>query len=72
MQDYTGWTLGASWEDLKFDIKHFVDFSRIAIVGYRAWEHAMAVMVKPFTMAKVRYFDRSDIAQARAWLTRNE
>ncbi len=68
MHDFTGWTLGASWEDLKFDIKHFADFSKIAIVGDRAWEHAMATLLKPFTKAKVRYFDRSESDQARAWL----
>jgi len=72
MHDFTGWTLGASWEDLKFDIKHFTSFSRIAIVGDRAWEHAMAVLSKPFTKARVRYFDRSESAQARAWLIENQ
>jgi hypothetical protein len=37
-------------------------------VGDRRWERAMSVVCKPFTTAKIRYFDRKDIDEARAWL----
>ncbi|KLU05567.1 hypothetical protein RISK_002199 [Rhodopirellula islandica] len=68
MHDFHGWDAGALWEDIKFDAKHFQDFERIAIVGERKWERAMAVFCKPFTTASVRYYDESEIDEAREWL----
>jgi hypothetical protein len=69
MHDFHGWTAGALWEDIKFDTKHFRDIERLAMVGETKWQHGMAVFCKPFTTAKIRYFDRTAIDQARAWLT---
>lgn len=69
MHDFHGWTAGALWEDIKFDAKHFNDIRRLAVVGESKWEHGMAVFCKPFTTAKVRYFDRSKLGEARAWFS---
>jgi ATP-binding cassette subfamily B protein len=41
---------------------------RIALVGEKAWEKWMAKVCKPFTMAKIKYFDASEIDAANAWL----
>jgi len=68
MHDFHGWTTGALWEDIKFDAKHFSDVERLALVGEKKWQQAMAVFCKPFTAAEVRYFDHTVIEQARAWL----
>jgi len=68
MHDFHGWSAGALWRDVKFDAKHFNDIERLAIVGETKWQHGMAVFCKPFTSAKIRYFDRPAIDQARAWL----
>ncbi len=68
MHDFHGWTPGAMWEDLKFDVKHFHDIERAAIVGEKKWQQAVTAFCKPFTGAEVRYFDRADVDQARAWL----
>jgi hypothetical protein len=68
MHDFHGWTAGALWEDLKFDAKHFSHIERLALVGESKWQHGMAVFCKPFTAAKIRYFDRPAIDQARDWL----
>jgi hypothetical protein len=68
MVDFHGWKAGALWEDLKFDIRHFTHIGRVAMVGDKAWEKAMSIFCKPFTTAKIRYFDRKEIDQARAWL----
>ncbi len=64
-----GWDAGAMWEDIKFDVKHFADISRLAMVGDRKWQQGMAEFFKPFTKATARYFDRAAIADARSWLT---
>ena len=68
LKDFHGWTAGALWEDLKFDLKHFDDVDRLAIAGDSAWEKGMTVFCKPFTTATVRYFDRADLDAARAWV----
>jgi hypothetical protein len=68
MHDFHGWTAGALWRDITFDAKHFSDIERLAIVGETKWQHGMAVFCKPFTAAKIRYFERPAIDQAREWL----
>jgi hypothetical protein len=68
MQDFHGWTAGALWEDLKFDLKHWKDIERLAIVGDKKWEKGMAAFCKPFTKAQVRYFDTAQLDEARQWL----
>jgi hypothetical protein len=68
MHDFHGWEASALWEDVKFDLKHFRDIERLAVIGEKAWEHAMTVFCKPFTTAKIRYFDQSRAAEARDWI----
>jgi hypothetical protein len=66
--DFHGWDMRAVWDDTKFAFKHYSDFDRIAMVGDRRWEKWMAQVCKPFTKAKVRYFDASQVEDAWAWL----
>ncbi len=68
MKDFHGWTAGAMWEDFKFDLKHWKDIERLAVVGDKKWEKGMASFCKPFTKAKIRYFDVVQLEEARAWL----
>lgn len=68
MHEFHGWEFSALWEDVKFEIKHFRDIERLAVIGEKAWEHGMAVFCKPFTTAEIRYFDRSQAAEGRAWI----
>jgi hypothetical protein len=63
-----GWDAGALWEEIKFDMLHFADIKRVAIVGDKKWQEVMATLYKPFTKAESRYFDINDIASARKWL----
>ena len=59
LEDFHGRHLHATWDDLKFGLKHYSDFERIAMVGDRRWEKWMTTVCKPFTKAKVMYFDKS-------------
>jgi hypothetical protein len=68
MHDFHGWTAGALWQDTRFAWRHFRDVERLAVVGEKAWQHGMAVACRPFTTARVRYFDRSKASQAEAWI----
>ena len=67
-QDFHGWSFGALWEDIKFDLKHFRDIDRLAMVGDRTWQKWMATFCRPFTSATIRYFDHDEITDAREWL----
>jgi len=67
-EDFHGWDLHAAWDDLTFGFKHYSDFERIAMVGDREWERWMAAFCKPFTAAKVKYFDKSEVDAAWDWL----
>ena len=61
--DFHGWDAKALWDDIKFSTTHCTKIDRIALVGDKKWEQWMAKVCKPFTMAKIRYFE---VAQANA------
>ena len=71
-EEFQGWDMHAAWDDFKFALKHYSDFERIAMVGDRRWEKWMASVCKPFTKAKVKYFDRSEVDAAWKWLKDEE
>ncbi len=66
--DFHGWDARALWDDIKFSTTHCTKIDRIALVGEKSWEKWMAAVCKPFTMAKIRYFDASELDAAKAWL----
>ena len=71
MTDFHGWEASAAWEDFKFGVEHFADIERLAMVGEKRWQHGMAIFCKPFTKAKVRYFNHAEAAEAQKWLGEN-
>src|SRR6185436_10940823 len=66
--DFHGWDAHALWDDIKFSSTHCTEVERIALVGDKTWEKWMAAVCKPFTMAKLQYFDAAEIEKAWAWL----
>ena len=71
-EEFQGWDMHAAWDDFKFALSHYSDFERIAMVGDRRWEKWMASVCKPFTKAKLKYFDRSDVDAAWTWLKKTD
>ncbi len=67
-EDFHGWDMHALWDDTKFAATHCNKIERIALVGDRAWQKWMAVICKPFTMAKIHYFDASNLEAAKEWV----
>ncbi len=72
LSDFHGWTAAAAWKDFKFGLEYANDMERIALVGDREWEKGMAVFVKPFTSAEVKYFDHTNIQEAHDWVEDGE
>lgn len=68
MHDFHGWKAGALWEDIKFDARHYADIERLALVGDKKWERGMGTFCRPFTTARIRYFDLSEAAAAHQWI----
>jgi hypothetical protein len=46
-----------------------LDIERLAIVGETKWEAGMAILCKPFTAAKILYFDHAKLDEAQAWIS---
>jgi len=67
MDNFHGWSPGGLWEDIKFDVRHFSDIERVAMVGENGWQKGMSQFCRPFTRAKIRYFDHNELEQAREW-----
>jgi hypothetical protein len=67
--DFHGWDMHALWDDIKFSTTHCTRIERIALVGEKKWQEWMAKVCKPFTMAKIRYFDVSEMDKAWEWLS---
>lgn len=68
VSDFQGWTPSAMWEDLKFDVAHYSDVSRLALVGDEPSTKWMAWVSKPFTQAEVEHFPEARIEDARSWI----
>ena len=66
--DFHGWDAKALWDDIKFSTTHCTKIERLALVGDRKWEEWMSKVCKPFTMAKIKYFDVAQSAAAWSWL----
>ena len=67
-EDFHGWDMHAAWDDLKFGVKHYADFERVAMVGDQVWEEWMAKLCRPFTSAELKYFDSTEQSVALDWL----
>jgi hypothetical protein len=72
LREFHGWTPSGFWEDIKFDIKHFDDVDRLAVVGERRWQSLMTEFCRLFTTAEVKYFQAHDEDRARAWITEGQ
>jgi SpoIIAA-like len=67
--NFHGWEATALWDEIRFDVKHFSNIERMAIIGDKKWENWMAEFTKPFTGAQVRFFDSDQLEFARAWVS---
>ncbi len=68
MSGFQGWSLGEMWDDVKFDLSHLEEVERVALVGDNSWERSLGAFCRPFTGARVRYFYRDQLLEARQWL----
>ena len=70
--EFTGYELEALWDDAAFGMKHWHQFTRIAVVTNTAWLRATVTMFSPLFPGRVRLFRSSDLATAKVWIEQKE
>lgn len=66
---FTKFELEALWDDGAFGIKHWREFSQVAVVTDIGWLRSMAAMFAPLIPADVRLFRLSELLAAKIWIT---
>ena len=66
--NFSGWSLGGLWSDLKFDFKHRRQFGRIAVLGDKPWQKRMTEVSNPVCPGEMRFFEGSQRDEAEHWL----
>jgi hypothetical protein len=67
-EGFTGWEMGAMWEDAKFGMKHKDDFEKIAVVGGPKWVAWGTRLFSYFMEGQVKVFPTEDLQAAWDWL----
>ncbi len=68
--EFTGFDLEALWDDTEFGIKHWHDFSQIAVVTDYVWLRTMVSVFIPFIHVEVRLFKLRELSEAKDWIAR--
>ena len=68
MRDFSGWEPEAALEELRFDIDHANQMSKIAMVGSKKWRDWLTRAMSLFPLAEVRYFDLMEREEAILWI----
>ena len=68
-KEFTGFEAGALWDDSAFGLRHWHDFSHIAVVTDHAWLRVMVGTLRPFFHGDVRGFSLAELPTARSWIT---
>ncbi|MBF9029757.1 STAS/SEC14 domain-containing protein [Rhodobacterales bacterium HKCCE3408] len=63
-----GMEMAALWKDLKFDVDHFRDFRRIAVVGRSKLVEWGTKASQLLTSAEIEFFDDGESDAARDWV----
>ena len=66
--EFAGYELEALWDDAAFGLKHWREFSRIAVVTETAWLRAALTMFSPFFPTEIRLFKISELDAAKDWI----
>jgi len=68
LEDLAGIDFAALWRDLKFDLRHYNDFRRIAVVADSGPVAALSGLAGLVTGAEIRRFAPDEEDAARRWL----
>ncbi|MBI6629652.1 SpoIIAA family protein [Pontibaca salina] len=72
VEDFSGFEISVLWPGIKFDIQNLKHISHVAVVSDTGWIGALAKAAGSFMSTKLRTFDLSELAEARAWIRKPE
>lgn len=61
-------TVGALWEDIKFDMKNFKVIRRFAIIGDKNILKILDPLSEPFVTEEAKFFIKSEFKEAERWV----
>lgn len=67
-ETFTGWELGAMWDDAKFGLQHKNDFEKIAVIGGPKWAEWASKIAMHLMGADMKYFGAEDLDDAWKWV----
>lgn len=69
--DLEGFEFAALWDDASFGLKHWKEFTHIAIVTDNLVVKGMTTMFAPFFPGEVRLYSSEEVEDARLWIVRD-
>ena len=72
MGSFEGMELVAMWDDMRFGVQHWSDFSHMALVSDEDWVKNMTSYFSWMVPGEIKMFDSGQIGKARAWLAEGE
>ncbi len=67
-ENFSGWEIGAAWDDAVFGIQHRNDFEKMAVVGGPKWVQWTTKISAHFMDGQVAVYDIPDFQSAIDWV----
>ncbi len=67
--DFSGYKLGAMWDDTKIGLKHLTSWERIAVVTDVEWIRSVIHVFGFAISGHVRVFSKDELSIAKGWLS---
>jgi len=67
-ETFTGWDVGAMWDDAKFGLNHLNDFSKIAVVGASKLVNWGTKVSSHLMGGELKTFAANDFLEAVVWV----
>ena len=67
-EEFEGFSAGAMWDDARFGLTHWGDFSKIAVVSDIEWVRQSVRFFAPLMRASVQVFHNAEIEDAKSWI----
>ncbi|MHC4196876.1 MAG: SpoIIAA family protein [Planctomycetota bacterium] len=65
---FSGYELRALWDELKFDVSHWKNFSHCGVVTDKKWIRDFTKLAAPITGMEIKVYELEQIEKARRWL----
>lgn len=66
--EFKGFSAGAMWDDARFGVTHWGDFSKIAVVSDIKWVRQSVKLFAPLMRVPVQVFHNAEIEVAKRWI----